>query len=227
MRGPWQRGFLFDLDGVLLDTTRLVAANWHAFTAERGLALDDERLARLQGRRTVDALIEEFGFEATDARAIATTWTDARRLSVEARGLIPPIPGTVAFIRACLKAGLRTALVSSATAGNVAYAQAVTGLTGAFGAVISAADVSRGKPDPEPYLAAADRLGLDPARAVAVEDSPPGIAAARAAGARVIALATTFATSREVLASADLVLDDLDGADPLELIRLLDRSVTR
>lgn len=209
---------LFDLDGVLLDTTEIVAANWRRFADATGRSLDVATLRRVQGRRTVDALIDVFGMDPASAGVLADRWSEARRLTASERAMLVPIPGTVAFVHACRVAGVRTALVSSASAANVAFAIELIGLAGAFDIVITAADVERGKPYPDPYLAAINRLETIPAATLVIEDSPPGIAAGRAAGARVVALTTTFGDAPDLLASADLVLDDLSGIAPDQLL---------
>jgi sugar-phosphatase len=86
-----------------------------------------------------------------------------------------------------------------------------------FDAVISSADVLRGKPAPDPYMAAARKLGIDPHDAVVFEDTIFGIESARAAGARCVALATTLA--RDQLPDVDLVIDDFRDLEPAALLR--------
>jgi sugar-phosphatase len=83
-------------------------------------------------------------------------------------------------------------------------------------AVVTAEDVAAGKPAPNPYLAAATALGVTGDRCVVFEDTPVGIAAGHAAGARVVGLATTL--PREAISAADLVIDDFDGLAPAEVI---------
>ena len=82
-----------------------------------------------------------------------------------------------------------------------------------FGAVVTGSDVTRGKPDPQVFLLAAGRLGIPPARCAVVEDAPPGIAAAKAAGMTAVGLASTGRT-RQSLAAADLVVDALAELTP-------------
>ncbi len=89
--------------------------------------------------------------------------------------------------------------------------------------MVFADDVARGKPDPEGYLAAARRLGADPAEALVVEDAPPGIEAAKAAGMAAVALPTTHA--REELGRADVILDSLEELPELLATRFDAASV--
>lgn len=217
--------FLFDQDGVLLDTAAFVRDNWRRFAAAHGLTLRDADLPRIYGRRTIDILVDVFGIPPSDALVMASAWVDARR-AIPRRPPIGLVPGAPDFVRMSVAAGIATALVSSAAANDVRYALELTDLTDAFDAVVTAADVRQGKPEADPYRTGAQRLGVDPASTVVFEDSPAGIAAGLAAGARVVALATTFAHDRAALAGADLVIDDFDGLVPDDLLARLGGSVS-
>lgn len=208
--------FLFDQDGVLIDSAAIVRANWRRFTSAHGLTLRDEDLPRIYGRRTVDILVDVFAIAEGAATAMADAWIDARSAEVAAAAPITAVPGAVEFVRASRHAGIPLALVSSASSDNVAYVLDLLGLGDAFGAVITASDVDRGKPGPDGYLAAMDRLGVDPEGTVVFEDSPAGLEAGRAAGALVVGITTTL--SADHLAAADLVLDDFRAISPADLI---------
>ncbi len=115
--------------------------------------------------------------------------------------------GVTEFLVALKDAGIPAAIVTSSNPAKMTRLfEQLDGFRDYFGAVLTDADVSRGKPDPECYLKAAERLGADAADCVVFEDSFSGLKAGRAAGARVVALATT--NPRESLAPlADLVID--------------------
>ncbi|MEI9998631.1 MAG: HAD family phosphatase [Verrucomicrobiota bacterium] len=108
----------------------------------------------------------------------------------------------------CARARIPCVIASSTHRENITTALDVLGLGGFFDAIISAEDVKRGKPDPEVFLTAARRIGVEPAGAVVFEDALVGIAAAQAAGMRVVAVATT--EPRDKLAHADRVVGQLD-----------------
>jgi beta-phosphoglucomutase len=112
---------------------------------------------------------------------------------------VPPVPGAIEFVHAPQRAGIPMAVATSATPQNASLALSRVAMEGIFDVVISAADVTSGKPDPEPYLKAAERLGVWPAACLVIEDSVSGIRSAKAAGAKCLALATTF--PRESLAA--------------------------
>jgi len=206
------RAFLFDLDGVLVDTRALVEAGWRRFAASHGRTLTDEELVgRILGRRNLDVLVEVFGLDPEAARQVSAVMGD-KRAEVAAGVPLREIPGAAAFVRASLAAGVPCALVSSAAPVNVELGLAAIGLEGRFPVVVDGTRVDRGKPAPEPYLMAARELGRDAAACVVFEDSPAGVAAARAAGARCVGVASLG--DRQLLAGADLLIDDFRGWTP-------------
>jgi len=206
------RAFLFDLDGVLVDTRALVEDGWRRFAASRGRTLSDEELVgRIFGRRNIDVLVEVFGLTPDEARREAAVMSD-KRAEVAAGPPLGEIPGAAAFVQASLAAGLPCAVASSAAPINVRLGLAAIGLDDAFPVVIDGTRVDRGKPAPDPYLAAARELGMDPAGCVVFEDSTAGVASARAADARCVGVASLG--DRGLLAGADLVIDDFRGWTP-------------
>ncbi len=218
MAGRKVQAFLFDLDGVLVDSTAIVHRGWEIFSAERGLLIPDADYASaIYGRRTHEILTDYFGLAAMEADHLIAAGFDDKTLLVEREGGLKEIPGAIDFVRASRDLGLRLAVASSASAPNVALALRTLGVTDLFDAVISSADVQRGKPAPDPYLVAAEAVGVDPRQAVVFEDSTFGIKSARAAGARCVALATTLA--RDKLPNVDLVIDNFVGLDPASLLR--------
>ncbi|OGN80940.1 MAG: hypothetical protein A2X23_10770 [Chloroflexi bacterium GWC2_73_18] len=215
------RAFLFDLDGVLVDTAALVRGAWRRFAAARGVEIADEDFPRrFFGRRTAEILVDVFGMERAEAERLAAAGLDDKTAEIEAGAPLPEVPGAAAFVRATRVAGIRTALVSSASAPNVRLALARLALHAAFPVVVHAGSVARGKPAPDPYLRALAELGVAAGASVVFEDSLPGIAAARATGARCVAVATAEPPAR--LSGADLVIDDFRGLDPLVLLARLD-----
>jgi len=141
---------------------------------------------------------------------------DDKTAEVAAGSPIVEVPGAVEFVRATLAAGIRAALVSSASAANVDLALESLGLTGSFELVLSAGHVGRGKPAPDPYVLAASRLGVDPATMIVFEDSVAGVASAQAAGAACVAIASWEAPER--LAAADLVIRSWADWTPTAII---------
>lgn len=200
---------LFDMDGVLINNSAAYAAAWRTFLAEQvHLAQPEYAAARTFGRRNEELFPEVFG-RPMEAQEIARC---AERLEALYLGDYLPrmreTPGLSAFIAEARRRGHRLALCTSAPRRNVGIVARKLGLEGAFEVILTEADVRRGKPDPQIYLMAAERLGRPAAECVVFEDSFPGIAAARAAGARCVALATSYSPAEVAAAGADLVIAD-------------------
>jgi HAD superfamily hydrolase (TIGR01509 family) len=178
---------LWDMDGTLVDTepywieaeTDLVTAHGGTWTREDGLALVGNSLLASGA-----ILVERSGIDLTPQQVVDAL---LERM-VERVRLAPPFrPGARELLHACVEAGIPQALVTmSYTELAAAVVDALP--PGTFAAVVTGDVVTHGKPHPEPYLTAAARLGVDPVRCVAVEDSPPGVASAAAAGCRVLAV---------------------------------------
>lgn len=192
---------LFDFDGVLFDTTRCVDLFWRQWAAEAGIPFD-RVMADVHGRREVDTI------RALAPDRVTTTEAYYRDRPILAEELTLARPYAAALP---LLADLPAARVAIVTSGHRRLLLARLEHAGARvpAVTVTADDVSAGKPAPEPYLRAAERLGHRAADCVVIEDAPPGITAGKAAGARVIAVATTHAAAD--LGEADLVVPSLDA----------------
>ena len=209
------RAVLFDMDGLLVDSEPL----W--FVVERAVAerlgapwgeADQEALIGGSLERTVSYLLAKAGEPVTARREDVARWlVDGMARLVLDRGL-PPQPGAARLLAALEAAGVPCALVTASSRAIMAAVLKVTGLS--FGVTVCGEDVQRGKPDPEPYLRAAALLGVPPAGCVVLEDSPTGIAAARAAGCPVIAVPSVPVSPQPGLMTVKS-LDDV-GFDLLE-----------
>jgi sugar-phosphatase len=189
---------LCDLDGSLVDSTASVARSWRRWAVE----YDVSAVALHENHgRTASALISRLLppelHEEAHARIAELEVADAPGLR--------PVRGADRFWASLPEA--RRAIVTSGTVPIASARLAAAGLTRPA-VWITAEAVEHGKPDPEPYLRAAERLGVDPARCLVVEDAPAGIASARAAGCAVLAVTGTAHTHE--LADATLVVDGLD-----------------
>jgi sugar-phosphatase len=197
---------LFDLDGVLVESREATERVWLAWASRNGIDEDALRSA-MHGVRSGDVVRAL----RPDLDAVAEAAELERRQAEDVDGLVA-ISGAVAVLGA-LKSD-RVAVVTSGTRALALARLAAVGIEPPA-VVVFADDVARGKPDPEGYLSAARRLGVDPVEALVVEDAPPGIEAAKAAGMAAVALPSTHA--REELGGADVVLDSL--AELPELLR--------
>jgi mannitol-1-/sugar-/sorbitol-6-phosphatase len=188
---------LFDLDGTLLDSTPAVVRSWLTWAEEEGIHPGfRDRAHGLPAKQIIDSLISPERAERSLARITELEYADTADITV--------LPGAQQMLMAV--PSQRAAIVTSCTRQMAALRIRVSGLR-APDTIVSADDVDKGKPDPEPFLTAARILGVAPERCLVVEDAPAGIAAARAAGCLVLAVAGTH--SAEEL-DADAVVQSLE-----------------
>lgn len=190
-----REALLSDLDGVLVDSLAVVNRVWTRWANEH--RLDPEPFLGAHGRTTLDTLREL-------APHLLTLDEVARIENAEASDTqgVTALPGAATL----LGSACQVAIVTSATR-QLALARLAAARLPVPAVLVTAESVSRGKPDPEPYLLAARKLGAAAADCVVFEDAPAGVQAARRAGMRVVGLTTTV--SAEELAEADLVVADL------------------
>jgi mannitol-1-/sugar-/sorbitol-6-phosphatase len=190
---------LFDLDGVLVESREATERVWVDWARHNSIEEGALRSA-MHGVRSADVIRTL----RPDLDAVVESRELERRQAEDVEGL-RAIPGAAAALGA-FKAD-RVAVVTSGTRPLALARLAAVGIEPPA-VMVFADDVARGKPDPEGYLTAARRLGADPAEALVVEDAPPGIEAAKAAGAATVAVTSTHA--REELAAADAVIASLE-----------------
>ncbi|WBB77181.1 HAD family phosphatase [Micromonospora sp. WMMD1128] len=178
---------LFDLDGVIVDSEPVWEEVRRAYVAAHGGAWQPDTQRRLMGMSTgewADYLSGELGVDRSAEQVAAEVVAEMTRRYAQR---VPLIDGADAVVRR-MAARWPLGLASSSPTRLIAAALDATGLADAFGATLSTEETARGKPAPDVWLAVAARLGVDPARCVAVEDSSNGVRSAAAAGCRVVAV---------------------------------------
>jgi beta-phosphoglucomutase len=199
---------IFDLDGTLVDSYDAHYEAWRAISATHGVAVTVDDYYSHFGRRNEDLLREcwmragKGELTADEIHALDHEKEAAYRALVAHR--FPIMDGARELVASLRADGFRTAVGSSGPPANVALAIQGLALENAFDAVVTGRDVKRSKPDPECFLLAAERLSVPPERCVVFEDAPAGIAAAKAAGMRCIAI-TSKGHTVERQREADLV----------------------
>lgn len=194
-------GVLFDLDGVLVDSTAVVERHWRQLAATLGLDADG-LLAGVHGRRSADTirgLAARVG--GVDVESLVADFEQSEATDLD--GLVA-LPGAAAALAELPPE--RWAVVTSGTAVIAGARLGAAGLPRPHH-LVTADDVADGKPHPAPYLRGAALLGIDPVACLAVEDAPAGLASAVAAGCRTLALRTTH--DADQLAAADHTAADL------------------
>jgi HAD superfamily hydrolase (TIGR01509 family) len=205
---------LFDQDGVLVDSEGAWDAARRAIVAENGGRWKDGATRAMMGMSAPEwsrYLRDELGV-GLSAGEISDQVVE-RLLAGYAKEL-PLLPGAVEAVRRVAE-WRPVGLASSANREVIDAVLAGSGLAGVFGATVSGEEVAHGKPAPDIYLEAARRLGVDPARSAAVEDSTNGLRSAAAAGMLVVALPNReFPPAPAAVGLAAVVLDSLDGLTP-------------
>lgn len=200
------RAVLWDLDGTIADSKELHWRAWRDTLAADGVTVTEAQFLASFGRRN-DAILGAWlpGAPAERVRRLGDAKEECFRRLVAA-GPLRPLPGAIAWVERLAREGWRQAIASSAPRANVETMTRVLKLDRVMGALVSAEDVHRGKPDPEVFLVSAARLGVTPARSIVVEDAAAGIEAARRGGMKSIGVGWGE------LKAADLVV-----ASPAEL----------
>jgi len=204
-------GVIFDMDGVLVDSEPFICKAGCMMYAELGLQVRPEDFVPFVGmgeNRYLGGVAEKYNFPVDIDKIKKRTYDIYLEII---RGALQPLPGVHEFIGRCRTLGKKIAVASSADRRKVEGNLREIGLEwSSFDTVVCGEDVVRKKPDPEIFLLAAKRLNLPAAECLVVEDAVSGVAAAKAAGAKCLALTTSFA--REQLSGSDFFAPNLAGA---------------
>ena len=205
------QGVIFDMDGVLVDSEAYMSEAAVRMFAEHGVAVKPKDFEPFLGageNRYLGGVAEKYGF----AIDLERDKTRAYALYAEiVRGRLEPLPGVRDFIRRCRERGLRLGIATSADEVKLKVNLEEIGLPpDSFDALVNGLEVEHRKPHPEIFVLAARKLGVTPERCLVVEDAVNGVAAAKAAGSRCLALTTNFPA--EKLAGADWIAGTLADA---------------
>jgi sugar-phosphatase len=198
LAGQTFEAVIFDMDGTLIDSTPAVIRAWATWRDEHGLSAEDMAVHHgVPAAATVRAILPEHLHESALDRIHELEVTDVDDIEL--------LPGAAEALAALVHG--RSAIATSCTA-PLAAARIRAARLVAPSVLVTVDDVEHGKPHPAPFLEAARRLGVDPARSLVVEDAPKGLQAAKAAGCFTLAVTTT--TAAEDL-DADAVVQDLSA----------------
>jgi beta-phosphoglucomutase len=214
---------IFDVDGVLTDSYVPHYKSWERMFGEIGVEFNDEQFRSTFGRTNRDIFAQLYPGETMTAERTKELGDRKEALYREIiNENFTPLPGAVELIDALSAAGFRLGVGSSGPPENVQLTLAKLGRADRFDAVVTGADVVHGKPNPEVFLKAAQRLGVPPARCAVIEDAPQGIEAANAAGMASIAVLGT--TTHDKLSHAELIVSGHHELTPGRIAELIGAS---
>ena len=212
--------FIFDMDGVIIDSNPFHKVALHQFCEKYGYHLTEEQLRnKIYGRTNKQWITNLFERELSPE--------ELHLFAEEKEGLfrdlyqhdIKALAGLDQFLKKMNGQKLARAIGTSAPRSNVDFVMAKTNLSRYFPTILDDSFVEHGKPNPEIYLRCAAALGYQPNRCVVFEDSISGVTAGKAAGTKVVGVATTH--THEELAETDYIIDDFTDLDPAQLISIL------
>ncbi|RIK42298.1 MAG: hypothetical protein DCC55_09295 [Chloroflexi bacterium] len=209
---------IFDMDGLMLDTERIYHRVWQAAGRELGYEISDETMLATTGRTFPDGyrLVQEACGPDFPMAVFQALWPVHWHDDVSRNG-IPQKPGLLELLDWIDEIGLAKAVATSTTRDEALFTLRAGGIAHRFTTVVTGDQIVHGKPAPDIYLLTAERLGVEPARCVAFEDSEAGVLAAAAAGMYTIMVPDTKAPSPAVAARAAYVAPTLHEARALVL----------
>lgn len=213
------QAILFDMDGVLIDSAPYHKRSWELLAEENGLVTTDAYFWSTFGKTNRAILPAFFGRPLSEEEMVRHSDRKEALFRELMAGSVVLFPGLRPLIEDLHSAGWLIAIGSSAPRQNVTFAIEQLDLEGLVSAYTCMEDVTHGKPHPEVFLKAAEKLGVAPECCVVVEDAVHGVEAARAAGMKCVAITTT--NPREILALADRVIDNYHELTEEHLVDLL------
>lgn len=207
------KAVLFDMDGVLLDSESYICQAGIEMFREKGYTVEANDFVEFTGmgeNRYLGGVAEKYGIPFDLEKDKARTYEIYASLVT---GRLAPLEGVIPFLRKCRSRGFRLAVASSADRVKISINLAEIGIPeSTFHTIVSGLDIVHKKPSPDIFLKAAEKLGVHPSGCLVIEDAISGVAAGKAAGARVLALTTTFPA--HLLGDADWIAPGLDRAGP-------------
>jgi len=215
-------GVIFDLDGVLIDSGWAHKKSWYDLAEKEGLSMTDEFFLNTFGMQNYQIIPMLLGRDASPNEVDRLSdWKEQRYRDIIAKELVPA-EGAKALLADLRIKGFLLAVGSSAPRANLELVLDCTDLRDYFDAYVTSQDVAKGKPAPDTFLKAAEKLSLSTDSCIVVEDAVQGVQAAKAAGMPVVAVTTT--RSRADLVGADIIVDNLAQLQARQFIDLLENK---
>jgi beta-phosphoglucomutase len=224
MSASAQVGVIWDVDGTLVDTAELHFQAWRELAGELHKPFTRADFAATFGRRNPEIIHQLFGNEYGEAEVAALGDRKEEYYKAAARLGVELLPGVRALLEGLHAAGFKQAIGSSAPRGNLDLILGITQTARFFDAIVSMEDTQRGKPDPQVFQVAAQKLGIAPERCVVLEDAVAGVQAAKAGSMKCIAVAFVGHHPEDSLrrAGADRVVKTLEQVSVATIQELFD-----
>ena len=217
-------GFIFDMDGVVIDSNPFHKIAWEEFLSGQDIPFDDQLFDNvLSGRTGPTSLRLIFGDDLSQEKLdmyleeVDSNYQNILRESDDVR----PIAGVHAFLNQISGNGMRLALATSAPTLNIELGLQKLKLENTFEHIVGKVDVSHGKPHPEVYLTSMKLLGMAAENCIVFEDSKAGIQSARSAGIQVVGIASGHSKEELLKEGVSMVVDDFVGLELVQILELI------
>jgi len=216
-----KKAVIWDMDGIIVDTAQYHLKGWQIVFGKRGVNYTEEDYRRNTGKRSDGIIKSILGREIAQGEIMAIIREKDETFRQLIGQNIRPFPGVLKLITSLKEHGFKIAIASSAPMENIQLITRSLKIHNRFDAIISGWEVTKGKPDPQTFLLAAEKLGVKAEDCIVIEDAISGVTASKRADMRCIAVTNT--TSREELREADLIIDTLEEITIDDLERLLNQ----
>jgi beta-phosphoglucomutase family hydrolase len=213
------KAVIWDMDGVIADTAPYHFKAWQDVLRQRGINFTEGNFRRNFGQRNDTIIKITLGEDISPHETEATANEKEERFRQRIRGNVEPLPGAIKLLKSLKENGFSQALASSAPVENIRLVTQELGIENFLQVIVSGREVKEGKPSPQGFLLAAQKLGVRPQDCVVIEDAIAGVRAAKRGGMHCLAVTNT--NSRESLAEADLIIDTLEQVTVSDLENLL------
>ncbi len=209
---------IFDMDGVLIDSGSLHFESWVKIAKEMGVKFSKKFFEQVFGQQSTTIIRKLVGSKVD--QILVEQWAILKENHYReiARNKLEPLPGVIQILSELKRVGFKLAVGSSGPPENVALTLNTLNITKYFDTIITAAEVEKGKPEPDVFLIVAKTLKIKPKNCLVIEDAPVGIEAAKRAGMLSVALTTTH--SKKELSGARIIIRDLSVIKIIEIIEL-------
>jgi len=218
-----EKAIIWDMDGVIADTAPCHLKAWQQVFQKRGVKFTEEDFKHNFGQRNDTIIRNVRGQDTSQSEIEAISREKENSFRNMVRQKIKPLPGVINLIKLLAEHKFKMALASSAPIENIRLLITGLDINSYFQAIISGKEVTEGKPNPQGFLLAAQRLGVKPENCIVVEDAVAGVTAAKRAG--MCCLAVTNTHPRRSLSEADLIVDTLETISVNDLERLINIDI--